>query len=398
MGRRVLLGWLAVLVAASLAVVDGGPVSAQPQVGPDRSAPVETSVEPTGLVWAEVTAGDAHTCGLRANGSVWCWGRSHVGQLGLGNTTKRLVPTRVGTDFDWAEIAAGREHTCGVRTDRSLWCWGSNEDGQLGLGDDRQPRLEPTQVGTDVNWADVSAGSGYTCGVGTDGSLWCWGENDTGQLGLGDKSTRLVPTRVATGLDWAEISVSSSHTCGLREDRSMWCWGYNNSGQLGLGDRTERLIPTRVGADLDWSNMSTGALHSCGVRSDRSLWCWGHGLQGQLGLGDRDDRWVPTQVGTDLWTTVLADFYYTCGVRTNGSLWCWGNNKHGQLGIGNFETQLRPTRVGTDFDWAKLSGESTSGHHVCGVRANGSLWCWGLNRHGQLGLGDTVKRVIPARV
>ena len=95
-------------------------------------------------------------------------------------------------------------------------------------------------------WAKVASGERHTCGVGTDRSLWCWGDNGFGQLGLGDFTDRLVPTRVGTDLDWVEISTIAYHTCGVRTDRSLWCWGLNDRAQLGLGDLTDRLVPTRV--------------------------------------------------------------------------------------------------------------------------------------------------------
>lgn len=163
-----------------------------------------------------------------------------------GDNTDRLVPTRVGAGVDWVRVSAGGFHTCGVRSDRSLWCWGHGDYGELGLGD-RTDRLVPTRVGSEVDWARVSANiSGHTCGVRTDRSLWCWGNNRLGQLGLGDRTRRLVPTLVGAGVQWASVSGGAGHTCGVRTDLSLWCWGWNSSGQLGLGDTRKRLVPRRV--------------------------------------------------------------------------------------------------------------------------------------------------------
>ena len=135
------------------------------------------------------------------------------------------------------------------------------------------------------------------------------------------------------------------------------------------------------------------------MRTDRSLWCWGHGQQGQLGIGDRGDWGVPHRVGTDFdWAKILADNDHTCGVRTDRSLWCWGNSKYGQLGLGDTHGRIVPTQVGADLDWAEISADSVSSYHTCGVRTDGSLWCWGWNEYGQLGLGDRHKRFVPTRV
>jgi alpha-tubulin suppressor-like RCC1 family protein len=130
--------------------------------------------------------------------------------------------------------------------DRSLWCWGDNFGGQLGLGDYTE-RVVPTRVGTDVDWARLTTGTAaYTCAVRTDRSLWCWGVNGYGQLGLGDAAWRMIPTRVGSDTNWVRISAGHGHTCGVRMGHSLWCWGWNEDGQLGLGDRAERRVPTRV--------------------------------------------------------------------------------------------------------------------------------------------------------
>jgi alpha-tubulin suppressor-like RCC1 family protein len=308
-----------------------------------------------------------------------------------------LHTRRVGADADWARVSAGGSHTCGVRTDRSLWCWGYNGEGQLGLGD-RTVRLVPTRVGADADWARVWGGYEHTCGVRTDRSLWCWGYNGYGQLGLADIARRLAPTRVGTDNDWAaRVSAGWGHTCGVRTDRSLWCWGYNGEGALGLGDFTERHVPTRVGADADWGPIRTGNEHTCGVRTDRSLWCWGSNEEGELGLGDRTIRTVPTRVGSDAdWARVWGGNEHTCGARTNRSLWCWAEGSHGQLGLDDRDGRLVPTQVGTDNDWA--ARVSAGWGHTCGVRTDRSLWCWGWNADGQLGLGDTTDRLVPTRV
>ena len=129
----------------------------------------------------------------------------------------------------WKQVSGGYFHMCGVRTNQTLWCWGGNEHGQLGL-EDRVRRLVPRRVGADADWVRVSAGTLHTCGVRTDRSLWCWGSNFYGQLGVGDRTDRLVPTRVGGSADWARVIAGSSHTCGVRMDRSLWCWGLNRYG------------------------------------------------------------------------------------------------------------------------------------------------------------------------
>jgi alpha-tubulin suppressor-like RCC1 family protein len=145
-------------------------------------------------------------------------------------------------------VRGGYLHTCGIRLDHTLWCWGSNHYGQLGLGD-YENRNVPTRVGNDANWVGVRSGDGHSCGVRLDHTLWCWGFGYYGQLGLGDTSGRSVPTQVGGGADWTRrlgAGGTGEHTCSIRLNHTLWCWGWNNWGILGLGDTDNRLVPNKV--------------------------------------------------------------------------------------------------------------------------------------------------------
>ncbi len=297
--------------------------------------------------WVGIVSSYDHTCATRSNHTLWCWGSGRNGQLGLGDTTGRDTPTRVGTGADWAVVsAAGFAHTCGIRTDHTLWCWGNNANGQLGLGG-TVARKSPAQVGTGTHWTGVKAGDSHTCATRTNHTLWCWGYNANGQLGLGDTTDRTAPTRVGTDADWTEVGAGDGyHTCGVRTDHTLWCWGYNGQGQLGVGNTTGRTVPTRVGSDTDWAHVIAGHRHTCATRTDHTLWCWGHNDYGQLGLGDTVTVTIPTEVGTGTdWELVGAGDRHTCAIRTDQTLWCWGRNYHGQLGLGHRHNRLQPRRV-----------------------------------------------------
>lgn len=287
--------------------------------------------------WLLVDVGGQSACGIRSDATLWCWGENTYGLLGQGNRHGRsFVPVQVGTDADWAGVSIGYYSACGVRTDGTLWCWGWNKFGNLGLGD-RKQRHVPTKVGTDTDWHQVSAGSAdFACAIKTGGTLWCWGRNDSGQLGMGDRKThRPVPLQVGTDTDWQAVSSGSYSPCATKSDASLWCWGGNDAGQLGTGDKVRRLVPTQIGTDRSWATVDTGAATACGWTLDGEALCWGYNHNGQLGVGDTRKRLVPTQVaGGDAWTAVSAGSGHTCGVKSDATLWCWGDPAHGQLGVG----------------------------------------------------------------
>jgi alpha-tubulin suppressor-like RCC1 family protein len=356
-------------------------------------------------VWESVSAGarrgetGSHTCGIHTNATLWCWGRGGRGQIGTGDRRNRLSPERVDAAH-WVQVAAGSEHTCGIRDDHSLWCWGANGSGQLGLGD-TDDRSVPTQVGSGSDWTRVALGVDVTCALRDDDSLWCWGFNDHGQLGLGDTTDRSVPTEVGgASAKWAALGVGSDHACATRVDDSLWCWGLNDYGRLGVGDDEDRLVPTQVGGQTNWQSVSPGGAHTCGVRTDDTLWCWGADFDGQLGDGTFvSERKTPTQVGSQsVWRQVNTGSLHTCATRINGTLWCWGFNGSGELGIGSggWQTISRPIQVGHLRTWTDVSA---GGFYTCSPQVDKTLWCWGYPRDGQLGLGRrTFPHDVPIQV
>jgi hypothetical protein len=206
--------------------------------------------------WSSVSAGNCwHTIAIKTDGTLWVWGDNFYGQLGLGDTTNRYTPTKVGTDTNWAYVSAGCANTIAIKTDGTLWAWGWNYTGQLGLGDTTN-RYTPTQVGSDTNWAYVSAGDSHTVAIKKDGTLWAWGDNFYGQLGLGDTTDRYTPTLVGSDTNWAYVSAGLYHTIAIKTNGTLWAWGRNNFGQLGLGDTTNRYSPTLVNIKptLSWTN------------------------------------------------------------------------------------------------------------------------------------------------
>ena len=212
----------------------------------NRNSPTQVG---TATNWGQLSARGSHTLAIRTDGTLWAWGRNDFNQLGLGDTLNRNSPTQVGTATNWRQVATGVFHTLAIRTDGTLWAWGRNADGQLGLGDTLN-RNSITQVGTATNWRQVATSAWHTLATRTDGTLWAWGWNAYGQLGLGDAHiSRNSPTQVGTTTIWGEVSVGTAHSLAMRTDGTLWIWGSNEFGQLGLGDtHINRNFPTQVRA------------------------------------------------------------------------------------------------------------------------------------------------------
>jgi alpha-tubulin suppressor-like RCC1 family protein len=306
--------------------------------------------------WASVAAGWLHTCAIGQTdlryGRLFCWGLNAHGQLGIGTTEDALAPVQTGTDADWMSVSCGYGHTCGVKEDGRLFCWGLNEDGQLGTGSGANARA-PVRVGTDDDWFGVAAGHAHTCAVRSDG-LYCWGSNMFGQVGDGTTDRRTRPVLTAGNQDgsWGSVAAGYGHTCAILSlyipdpNGLLYCWGYNQSGQVGDGTFEDRNEPVRVGDDMDWMTPAAGYGHSCGVKMDGDLFCWGYAEAGRLCSDLSGDQSAPLLVGSGYeWLSVTAGMSHTCAVRYPFQLSCCGYNEYGQIGDGTHENRFFPTRV-----------------------------------------------------
>jgi alpha-tubulin suppressor-like RCC1 family protein len=259
---------------------------------------------PIGPTVVGIAGGYLHACAVRADHSVWCWGGNFQGQTGQSAGTLNEVPQRVTLlPGDAAQITAGDRHTCAAMTDNTAWCWGYDVNGQLGDGLFRavsaaEPTPEPvTALGQTV--AQISGGFEATCALRLDGSAWCWGYNANGQLGDGTTNNNATPVPVSgLGSGVAQVSAGNDFACAVKTDGTVWCWGSNQEGQLGNGTTTDSPIPVRVGisnvVEVTTPNI-TGAF-ACARKSDRSVWCWGEDISGQLGDADPNSTGSASQM------------------------------------------------------------------------------------------------------
>jgi len=347
-----------------------------------------------------ISAGGWHTVAIR-DGELWAWGHGGDGRLGVGDTATRDIPVRIGTATDWVHVSAGAWHTVGIRANGSLWAWGSATDGRTGLGLMSGITATPIQVGTATDWVYVSAGNAHTVGIREDASgnrtLWAWGNNGSGRLGIGGTTSQNLPQRVGAAVDWVSVSAGEAHTMAIR-DGELWAWGNNGNWQLGDGTATNRNVPTRIGTATNWVTVSAGSSHTVATRRDGSLWAWGNNGSGRLGDGTTTSRASPTRIGADNdWASATAGDTHTLAIRTTGTLWAWGSNTNGRLGDGTTTARNIPVLIQLGTTWASVSAGT---NHSTAVRKDGTFRVWGRNQYGQLAEDreTTTQRTSPTLV
>lgn len=299
----------------------------------------------------------------------------------------------------WQQVSGGYSFTVAIKSDGSLWAWGYNSSGQLGSGDNVDSDI-PQKIGNDTNWQSIAAGDRHVLATKTDGTLWTWGENTFGQLGLNSRTLQFTtPQQVFTDTDWQKVTGGNTHSLAMKSNGTLGAWGSRSSGKLGDGNTSNGLsrFPVQVGSDDNWLNVSASQAHTLAVKTDGTLWAWGDNGNGQLGDGSESDTYNPVQIGTDTnWLDVSAGSFNSLGLKSDGTLWAWGSNFFGALGLGeDTSKRLIPHRIGLDNDWQSMVASFA---HVLAIKTDGSLWSWGDNNDGQLGNGTIGDEVFPEQV
>jgi alpha-tubulin suppressor-like RCC1 family protein len=340
--------------------------------GPDRNVPTLVTI-PEGVghpgTWIQVSAGQYHSLGIDSNGKAWAWGFNSNSQLGDGTTTLRNVPVAIdtGTVLKWKLLSAGSAHSLGISADEATmdqgYAWGNNGSGRTGLNTFSGDTLVPTRIntGTVLKWRLLSAGSVHSLGISIDPGIldrgYAWGDNLSGQLGIGSSTTWSVPRPISTGtvLIWKSLSAGRIHSLGISADEATldrgYAWGSNTSGRLGTNTGGVSSPAAIDATDVQtWSQLSAGR-ESMGIALSPNPgkgWAWGQNFNGILGDGTTIGRIIPTEILTtggrpQTWKQLspgspLNPGGHALGIsadsENNNEIWAWGDNNLGQLGDG----------------------------------------------------------------
>jgi alpha-tubulin suppressor-like RCC1 family protein len=418
--------------------------------------------------WSFISAEKGNsTLVIKNNGAIWAWGMNSFGELGLGDTDNRSRPNQVGgllpthittltatlssltqVDLSWSETdnedglqilrsvtpapytllatfnpdVTSYSDTTVITTAYAYRIKAFNNVGEV-LSPLVILNVTDTNIGNsyvvtgvfstpslDLDW-DMVVTTKHTVARKSNGTLWSWGYNYYGQLGLGDMINRTTPSQIGSASDWSIITIGSLHSVCLKTNCTIWSWGYNYYGQLGDGTANNKYIPIQIGTGSDWTVAVSGYDHTLALKTNGTIWSWGINNYGELGLGDSayldcsdpdnpvfidTTRKTPTQIGTTSdWLAVAAGSSSSYGLNTNYTFWAWGCNQYGQLGLGDTIDRNTPSQIGTQSDWATIEG---GGKHTLAIKTNSTLWAWGDNSFGQLGVGYPTNRNVPTLV
>jgi alpha-tubulin suppressor-like RCC1 family protein len=368
---------------------------------------------------------------IRDDGTLWAWGISSKGQLGAGTTTNSMSPLKIGEGF--TAISAGFGHSLGLKNDGTLWAWGDNTYGQLGDGT-TTASFTPKQIdsGSMHKYTAISAGFNFSLAIKSDGTLWTWGDNSFGQLGIGNNGINsnscinsiinniitttacMAPIQVSSDT-YTAISAGAAHALALKSDDTLWAWGDNSSGELGDGCPNQSgcsnsNIPELIDSGSSYAAIAAGYFYSLAVKTDGSLMAWGSNAHSNLGTGDSTATYLgPTKIGDGFSPVAnalsaskfsvlgnLVVYFHSLALDNSGSLWAWGDNLFGQLGDGSTSTSYKPESIlGGSVFTAVSAGDDD---HSLAIKSDGSLWAWGANSCGALGDGTTNTSFVPIQV
>jgi alpha-tubulin suppressor-like RCC1 family protein len=327
-----------------------------------QSSPVQTIAG--GSDWQTSSARGLYVSAIKTDGTLWTWGRNSYGQLGDNTTVNKDSPIQtVAFSTDWASVNCGSSSMAAIKKDGTLWTWGYNYHGQLG-DNTTTNRSSPVQTNAFGNtWQQVSGGYAHKAAIKTDGTLWTWGLNYDGQLGDGTYSSfnkRSPLQTVSYGTDWSYVACGNSYTMAIKTDGTLWGWGKNSYGQLGINTTTKLNSPVQeITGGTNWNAVACGYAMTVATKTDGTLWAWGSNLYGELGdntVSLPKSSPVQTVAGGTNWASAHAGTFIAGGIKKDGSLWMWGYNSTGTIGDGTDINRSSPVQtIMGGAGWSSLS-------------------------------------------
>lgn len=361
-----------------------------------------------------IALGESHTCAIKDDGTVWCFGDNSDGQLGnsgfgSSDSTTPVQTSGFGAGRTAVQVAAGERHTCALLDNGEVWCWGAGGNNELANGAIQNTDPVKVPLGSGITASRIYVGGRVSCALTSDNRLTCWGQNHKGQTGRGttQASGGVVPgavSNIPTSFVPAHVDPGGRHVCAAATGGAVWCWGDDDRHQLGTNaDSTLAVnVPGPADSITMARSVATGLEYSCAVLTDDSVSCWGRNQLAQLGRGSVTPAVTAAPAAVSIGapvSKVAAGRAFACALTTAGAVWCWGENSAGQVGDATAGSpRLAPAQV------SNLGGTAVDlvagGAHACAVLSTGDVRCWGDNTAGQLGMGgaDYTSRDAPATV
>jgi alpha-tubulin suppressor-like RCC1 family protein len=339
-----------------------------------KTTPVTTILG--GTNWKSVSAGYHSIAAIKTDGTLWTCGYNGYALLGNNSTVSRSTPvTTFAGGNNWKQVDVGSTHMAAIKTDGTLWTWGRALNGILGNGITTGIISTPvTTFAGGTNWKQVSCGDSFTAAIKTDGTLWTWGTGSFGQLGNNLSSSISIPvTTILGGTNWKSVSCGYTYAAAIKTDGTLWVWGRNSVGQLGINDIVTRNTPvTTFLGGTNWKSAVGGRGTTAAIKTDGTLWVWGNNFNGQLGINATTSRTTPvtTILGGTNWKSVACNASFTAAIKTDGTLWTWGSNGTGELGINDTATRSTPvtTFLGGNNWKSVANGYGGAGFHTAAIQ------------------------------
>jgi alpha-tubulin suppressor-like RCC1 family protein len=340
--------------------------------------------------FCQISARINHSLGIDFRGKLWGWGYNNYGQL-ISTPNKSTPIVILGTNKTFCQISGGDGYSIGIDFRGKTWSWGNNLYGQLGDNTLISEKTPVTVLGANKTFCQISAGRYYSIGLDFRGKLWCWGLNNTGQLGDNSSNNKSTPIAVCGNLTFCKISSGYGHSLGIDLRGKSWSWGYNSSGQLGDNTTVNKSTPIAIlGTNKTFCQISAGDYaHSLGLDFRGKVWSWGYNLYGQLGDNTVTSRNTPVSIqgGDKTFCKISSGYGHSLGIDLRGKSWSWGFNSQGQLGDNTTVNKSTPIAIlGTNKTFCQISAGSA---HSLGLDFRGKVWSWGFNYYGQLGDNST---------